>query len=86
MKGEEAEYIFGKRWPEWTEQEIIEFVRALDDSDPYIPLTLDWCMAHLEHVPRGTKFYKLFEQYIFGQKFGLELSKHSLHPTKPSKA
>lgn len=51
MNVEEGEKVFGKRWNEWSEQQRIEFVKALDGTEPCYPIYLNLCCMYPEHIP-----------------------------------
>ena len=51
MNIQQAEVKFGKRWNLWTKEEQIEFVKALDGTEPRIPGILNLACLHWEHIP-----------------------------------
>ena len=51
MTIEEGEAVFGKRWNPWTKEEQIEFVKALDGTEPRYPIYLDLACLHWQHLP-----------------------------------
>ena len=55
MRIEEAEEIIGRRWQYWTDQEILEFVQAMEPSDLVYPLYLDWAVKHYGELSRVSR-------------------------------
>ena len=51
MNIDEGEKKFKKRWNTWTKEEQIEFVKALDGTEPNYPVYLNLACTHWEHVP-----------------------------------
>lgn len=55
MTVDDAEIMFGKRWNKWSEQETLEFVKALQPENLNIPFTLNLAMGHFEKLPEQTQ-------------------------------
>ncbi len=51
MTIDEGEKVFKKRWNTWTDEERIEFVKALDGTEPTFPIYLSLACAYWRHVP-----------------------------------
>lgn len=43
--------MFGKRWNLWSQEEQIEFVKALDGTEPVYPIYSNLACAHWKHLP-----------------------------------